>query len=65
MAKTPKNQSAGEETATEEEAQQASSTVKMKRHGEGYKPPHTADVHLNEVDNWKKHGWELDDAAEA
>lgn len=32
-------------------------TVSMKRHGEGYKPPHTAEVHVDEVDNWAKHGW--------
>jgi len=35
----------------------AKTTVSMKRHGEGYKPPHTAEVHVDEVDNWAKHGW--------
>jgi len=38
-------------------AKPAKTTVSMKRHGEGYKPPHTAEVHVDEVDNWAKHGW--------
>jgi ribulose-5-phosphate 4-epimerase/fuculose-1-phosphate aldolase len=32
-------------------------TVRMERYGEGYQPPHTADVHVDEVENWSKHGW--------
>jgi hypothetical protein len=36
-------------------------TVTMQRYGEGYKPPHTAEVHPDEVDNWAKHGWERAD----
>lgn len=33
------------------------STVAMVRNEEQYPAPHTADVHVDEVENWAKHGW--------
>lgn len=35
------------------------STVAMVRNAEQYPAPHTADVHVDEVENWAKHGWLL------
>ena len=32
--------------------------VRMTRNVEQYPAPHTADVHLDEVSNWAKHGWQ-------
>ena len=59
MAK--KNASDAQETA-EEETAAAPTCVAMKRNPEQWPPekhgPSTADVHPDEVENWKKHGWE-------
>jgi hypothetical protein len=41
----------------EPKAGDAPQTVKMKRDPEFFPAPHTADVHPDEVDNWKKRDW--------
>jgi hypothetical protein len=43
----------GEQKPAEETVQ----TVKMKRDPEFFPAPHTADVHPDEVDHWKKRDW--------
>lgn len=42
---------------------EGTTTVRMKRNAEQWPVakhgPSTADVHVDEVENWAKHGWEL------
>lgn len=38
---------------------QIMATVEMYRDQEIYDPPYTANVHTNEVENWKAAGWRV------
>lgn len=35
-----------------------SNQVRMRRDPKAFPAPHTASVHVDEVSNWAKHGWE-------
>ncbi|AOY93825.1 hypothetical protein BKK79_19970 [Cupriavidus sp. USMAA2-4] len=41
------------------EAERAPESVRMVRDPELYEAPHEADVHVDEVDNYRPGGWEL------
>jgi hypothetical protein len=45
------------------------STVRMKRNAEQWPVakhgPSTAEVHVDEIENWAKHGWEMDEEVAA
>jgi len=61
LAFEPKRRGRPPKVEIEEAATSSSSpsTVPMKRNAEQWPVgPHTAEVHLDEVDNWAKHGWE-------
>lgn len=55
MPKKTATDDAAQDSATE--GMETASTVAMTRHPEMYPAPHAADVHVDEVDNWAKHGW--------
>jgi hypothetical protein len=43
------------------EAQDKPRTVRMVRSAETNPPPYTADVHLDEVENYARGGWRIED----
>lgn len=53
-----KNKSAANEALDTDGEEGIVPTVRMVRNPEQYpEPPHAADVHVDEVDNWAAHGW--------